>query len=68
MNKNTISAVKKPLPKIGMLYDSYNKNTGDKATGIVVADFLSKAIQGWLKKCLPSPSNPVSARNQERHS
>ncbi len=41
MNKDTISAAKKPLPKIGILYDSHYKNTGDKSMGIVMADFLN---------------------------
>ena len=42
MNKDTTSAAKKPLPKIGILYDSHYKNTGDKSMGIVMADFLNK--------------------------
>ncbi len=41
MNKDTISAAKKPIPKIGILYDSYYNNTGDKSMGIVMADFLN---------------------------
>lgn len=42
MNKDTISAAKKPFPKIGILYDSHYNNTGDKSMGIVMADFLNK--------------------------